>query len=123
MRTKSAARNILLVNMTIDPTLPQYESLEADIIVEQEDCNLVIISDLHLGEGYLQTRRAYARCERFFSDEAFHNFLEKIHTENIELAKSTPPKPLKLIINGDFIDFFRTTTSAGSFAAIFNGWV
>jgi UDP-2,3-diacylglucosamine pyrophosphatase LpxH len=87
--------------------VPQHDSLEADIIVEQEDCNLVIISDLHLGEGYLQNRRAYARAERFFSDEAFHNFLEKIHFENIEVAKSASPKPLKLIINGDFLDFIR----------------
>jgi UDP-2,3-diacylglucosamine pyrophosphatase LpxH len=108
MRAKSTDRNILLFNMKIDPALPQHESLEADVIVEQEECNLVIISDLHLGEGYLQNRRAYARAERFFSDEAFMNFLEKIHTENIAFAKSAPPKPLKLIINGDFLDFIRT---------------
>ncbi len=93
--------------MKFDFMTSQHESLEADIIVEQEDCNLVIISDLHLGEGYLQNRRAYARAERFFSDEAFRNFLGKIHAENLELAKTTPAKPLKLIINGDFLDFIR----------------
>ncbi len=93
--------------MKPDTLFTQRESFEADIIVAQEDCNLVVISDLHLGEGYLQTRRAYSRAERFFSDEAFGNFLEKLHHENLELAGATPPKPLKLIINGDFLDFVR----------------
>jgi len=91
--------------MKSNPSVPFSESLEADIIVEQEDCNLVIISDLHIGEGYLQSRLAYSRAERFFSDEAFRNFLEKIHCENLQTAEST--KPLKLIINGDFLDFVR----------------
>jgi UDP-2,3-diacylglucosamine pyrophosphatase LpxH len=83
------------------------DSLEADVIVEQETCNLVIISDLHISEGYLQTRRAYSRAERFFSDEAFQNFLEKIHSENRRAAGTASAKPLKLIINGDFLDFVR----------------
>jgi UDP-2,3-diacylglucosamine pyrophosphatase LpxH len=89
-------------------SIPLHETLEADIRVDQEDCNLIIISDLHLGEGYLQSRRAYARAERFFSDEAFKNFLQKIHNENLQAADGAPPKPLKLIINGDFLDFART---------------
>src|SRR5574341_1463479 len=83
------------------------DSLEADVVVEQEACNLVIISDLHISEGYLQTRRAYSRAERFFSDEAFQNFLEKIHSENRRAAGTASAKPLKLIINGDFLDFVR----------------
>jgi UDP-2,3-diacylglucosamine pyrophosphatase LpxH len=85
----------------------QCDVLEADVIVEQEDCNLIIISDLHVGEGYLERRRAYSRAERFFSDEAFQNFLEKIHSENRRAAGTAPAKPLKLIINGDFLDFVR----------------
>lgn len=93
--------------MNNHPTMPLHESLEADIIVEREDCNLVIISDLHIGEGYLQAQRAYSRAERFFSDAAFGNFLEKIHQENVAAAGTTNPKPLKLIINGDFLDFVR----------------
>jgi len=89
--------------MNNDPTMPRRETLEADIIVAREDCNLVIISDLHIGEGYLQTQRAYSRAERFFSDEAFYNFLDRLHQENI----AANAKPLKLIINGDFLDFVR----------------
>jgi UDP-2,3-diacylglucosamine pyrophosphatase LpxH len=93
--------------MKKEPTMPSGEFLEADLIVEREDCNLVIISDLHVGEGYLQAQRAYSRAERFFSDAAFCNFLKKIHQENIENAGAATPKPLKLIINGDFLDFVR----------------
>jgi len=93
--------------MRNSPTVQWPQPLEADTVVEQEDCNLVIISDLHLGEGYLQTRHAYSRAERFFSDEAFRNFLEKMHGENLQTAGAQSRKPLKLIINGDFLDFVR----------------
>lgn len=90
-----------------EQSTPHNEPLEVDIRIEQEECNIVIISDLHIGEGYLQSRRAYSRAERFFSDEAFRNFLEKIHEENLRAAGAATPKPLKLIINGDFLDFVR----------------
>jgi len=73
-----------------------------DIAVESEDCNLIIISDLHLSEGYIKSRYAYSRAEHFFSDEAFANFLRKLQAEN-----ESTGRPLKLIINGDFLDFVR----------------
>ena len=76
-----------------------------DISIENEDCNLIVISDLHIGEGYMQDHDRYSPNENFFSDEAFRNFIAKLYREN-----TSTDRPLKLIINGDFIDFVRSSS-------------
>lgn len=75
---------------------------ERDIAVANENCNLAVLSDLHICEGYDQHRAAYSPSEHFFSDEAFGGLLRQLHRNNASSGRS-----LKLIINGDFIDFVR----------------
>jgi UDP-2,3-diacylglucosamine pyrophosphatase LpxH len=79
---------------------------ETDIHVDHERCDLVVISDLHAGEGYSPARHAYSRGENFFEDEAFRNFLQNLGDE----AQSRC-RPVKLVINGDFLDFVRARST------------
>lgn len=81
---------------------PRRTLRDVDIHVEEEQCDVIVISDLHISEGYLQWRRAYARGENFFEDESFRNFLQHLASGGAERRR-----PLKLIINGDFLDFVR----------------
>ena len=88
-------------------SLPHRQILrDVDITVDKEECDLIVMSDLHVGEGYLGWRRAYSRGENFFEDEAFRNFLQHLAAEAKERGR-----PLKLIINGDFLDFVRARST------------
>ncbi|UCE07690.1 MAG: hypothetical protein JSW07_06565, partial [bacterium] len=70
---------------------------------------ILVISDLHLSEGYSKETFHWNRRENFTSDIAFSNFL-KAKRENSIVKKHRT----WLIINGDFIDFLRVKTTPGS---------
>ncbi len=73
-------------------------------MVETFPYKIVIVSDLHLSEGwdengYLQ------RNEDFFFDQNFKRFLEYL-SEKGEEGKFS----YRLVINGDFVDFLQFTS-------------
>lgn len=80
--------------------------------------SLVVVSDLHLGEGVEQdaagreTGRFYRR-ENFFADSAFHRFLGK--------QNSSLKGPVLLVFNGDIFDFLRVDDTPSDDAA-FADW-
>jgi UDP-2,3-diacylglucosamine pyrophosphatase LpxH len=65
-----------------------------------DDCNLLIVSDLHLSEGRDPISGKVSRNEDFFFDDDFAAFLHYYQHS---------PGRWKLIINGDFIDFLQVT--------------
>ncbi len=74
------------------------------MISEKLNYILIIISDLHLSEGWNpKTKRLY-RKEDFFFDLNFHRFLQHL------VEKAEKDSFYKLIINGDFVDFLQITS-------------
>ncbi len=67
--------------------------------------DLVILSDLHLGEGKSLKDRRYAPNEDFFYDDQFARFIEFLR--NIYCDR---PNDLRLILNGDTFDFLTVTS-------------
>lgn len=65
--------------------------------------DLIIVSDLHLGEGRKDKKR-YAPTEDFFYDEDFARFLEHIDT-----LYDHNPDSVALVFNGDVFDFLTVT--------------
>jgi UDP-2,3-diacylglucosamine pyrophosphatase LpxH len=65
----------------------------------REPEELIVISDLHLSDGYDETTGKYSRNEDFFFDEEFKRFLE--YLEDNKTCK------IHLIINGDMFDFLQ----------------
>jgi UDP-2,3-diacylglucosamine pyrophosphatase LpxH len=65
--------------------------------------NLLIVSDLHLSEGFSIHDGKFSRLEDFFSDQPFADFLE-YHQNNWE-----EERPWRLIIAGDLFDFLQVT--------------
>jgi UDP-2,3-diacylglucosamine pyrophosphatase LpxH len=63
--------------------------------------NLLIISDLHLSEGFAIHDGKFSQLEDFFSDQPFADFL-KHHQDNCEQGQ-----PWRLIIAGDLFDFLQ----------------
>jgi len=66
--------------------------------------DLVVLSDLHLGEGRRTGTRRYSATEDFFHDEAFARFLG-----HLEQRHSADPSGLVLVLNGDVFDFLTVT--------------
>lgn len=98
--------------------LDQHPQREVDIHIDNEECEIVIISDFHAGEGYSQTRHVYARGENFFEDEPFRNFLYHLEDDaaqrRLRAGAAANKQPIKLIINGDFLDFVRARSTPGA---------
>lgn len=65
--------------------------------------NLLIVSDLHLSEGFSVHEGKFSCLEDFFSDQPFADFL-KYHADNREEGR-----PWRLIIAGDLFDFLQVT--------------
>ncbi|MDZ7261035.1 MAG: metallophosphoesterase [candidate division KSB1 bacterium] len=76
-----------------------------EIQITDERCNLIVISDLHLGEGFKQEIYKYSIRENFFYDEEFADFLQYLREKALESGQRW-----KLIINGDLFDFPRVVT-------------
>jgi len=62
---------------------------------------VVVVSDLHLGEGVDGVTGRYARTENFFADDAFARLLARQRADSSE--------PALLVLNGDILDFLRIT--------------
>jgi len=70
---------------------------------------ILVVSDLHLSEGYSPTNFHWHRRENFTFDNAFASFLKQKRSEAREQGHRS-----WLIINGDFIDFLRITATPKS---------
>jgi UDP-2,3-diacylglucosamine pyrophosphatase LpxH len=88
--------------------LPQVvtPAIDGEVHVANETYNLIVLSDLHLGEGVNPHTRKFSHRESFFYDEEFRNFLEYLKERSYVLAR-----PWKLIFNGDLFDFPRVVSS------------
>lgn len=76
--------------------------MQEDLVIERDDGIIVIVSDFHMGEGFLPEKRVYSRTENFFEDKAFYAFLQYLDQEVAGTGKH-----ITLVINGDFLDFLR----------------
>ncbi len=65
--------------------------------------NLLILSDLHLNEGWLAGEGRYSQREDFFYDRAFFDLLQYHHA--LQSAPRYAGQPWLLILNGDTFDF------------------
>lgn len=65
---------------------------------------LLIVSDLHLSEGWDEETKHLSRNEDFFFDTSFARFLEAHQTK-----ASAGNYRVRLIIPGDFVDFLQVT--------------
>jgi UDP-2,3-diacylglucosamine pyrophosphatase LpxH len=72
--------------------------------VDQE-CNLLVVSDLHLSQGWDPKTGKTSRLEDFFRDDAFARFLR--HHEGIKDQPRFGGRPWLLILNGDLFDFLQ----------------
>lgn len=66
----------------------------------EREHDLVVVSDLHLGEGLLSHEPRYSSTEDFFCDGQFARFLAYL-----EKQYSDDPSKLLLVLNGDIFDF------------------
>ncbi len=66
--------------------------------------DLVVLSDLHIGEGLIHDPPQYSPMEDFFHDQAFANLLENLHNRY-----RNDPSQLVLVFNGDVFDFLTVT--------------
>jgi UDP-2,3-diacylglucosamine pyrophosphatase LpxH len=73
--------------------------------MNENEYNLIVVSDLHLSEGRSQETKRYSQNEDFFFDESFCRFLRYLDKEG-----KTHQKKWKLIIAGDMIDFLQVTS-------------
>ncbi|MCX7816744.1 MAG: metallophosphoesterase [Syntrophales bacterium] len=64
--------------------------------------NIVVISDLHLSEGWKSSTGRISRLEDFFFDDAFERFLCWLNSEGRRLGV-----PWRLVIAGDMVDFLQ----------------
>lgn len=65
-----------------------------------ENNDLYVLSDLHLGEGWLPAHQRYSRLETFFYDKEFRNFIHAVLADQAERREKAT-----LILNGDVFDF------------------
>jgi UDP-2,3-diacylglucosamine pyrophosphatase LpxH len=68
-----------------------------------EPCNLLVVSDLHLGEGIDPESGRYSRQEDFLFDDAFARFLR--YHERVKRQPRFAGRPWMLIVDGDLFDF------------------
>lgn len=62
--------------------------------------DVVVLSDLHLGEGLKEPPARYSVMEEFFCDRAFARLLE-----HLQQRYTGRPEQLELVLNGDVFDF------------------
>ena len=86
-----------------------YKPISFEDPVYRDVRQILVVSDLHISEGYSQDTYHWNRLENFTSDTAFARFLgtksKDILSRNCRAW---------LIINGDFIDFLRITSTPKS---------
>jgi UDP-2,3-diacylglucosamine pyrophosphatase LpxH len=70
--------------------------------------DLVVLSDLHLGEGLVGRPPRFSPMEDFFYDQEFCRLLSHLRWEYL-----SDPTRLKLVLNGDIFDFLTVTTVPG----------
>jgi UDP-2,3-diacylglucosamine pyrophosphatase LpxH len=85
--------------LTCEDREPSLRYGKALVALRSDSSSFHVISDLHLGSG-LQRDGSYDGNENFLSDASFARLIEHL----LSRRGATPPT---LIINGDFIDFFR----------------
>jgi UDP-2,3-diacylglucosamine pyrophosphatase LpxH len=73
------------------------------------DHNLLIISDLHLSEGFRPIEGSLSPNEDFLCDEGFADFL-RFHNE----CREQLGRPWRLIIAGDLFDFLQVTSHSAT---------
>ena len=73
-----------------------------------EEHNLLIVSDLHLSEGWDPESGKFSRLEDFLFDDAFARFLR--YHEGIKGQPRFGGRPWLLIINGDLFDFLQVVS-------------
>lgn len=74
-----------------------------------QGADLIVLSDLHLGEGMLKHEPRYVPTEDFFHDVQFVRFLEELKRRYRD-----EPHRLKLVLNGDTFDFLTVTSTPES---------
>ncbi len=74
-----------------------------------QECNLLVVSDLHLSEGRHGDTKKFSRHEDFFFDEEFARFLA--HYQDRTRWNGAP---WHLVVNGDFLDFLQVVTIDGA---------
>jgi UDP-2,3-diacylglucosamine pyrophosphatase LpxH len=75
------------------------------MVTEPHNYQLIIVSDLHLSEGWNPKTKRLSRNEDFFFDLNFQRFLQHL-AGRAERGRFS----YKLLINGDFIDFLQFTS-------------
>jgi len=73
---------------------------------DSEHCNLLITSDLHLGEGVDPATGRFSPREDFFFDQEFHRFLDYLCHKSSGNSRYGG-RPWKLILNGDAFCFLQ----------------
>ncbi len=71
--------------------------------IEQHEHDIIIVSDLHLANGYSQRQGRFDQREDFFYDAAFRRFLHYL----IEQGQQRQ-RPQRLILLGDLFEFLQT---------------
>jgi len=74
----------------------------------KQACNLLIVSDLHLSEGWDPETGRTSRLEDFFRDSAFARFLD--YHERIKNQPRFEGRPWLLVLNGDIFDFLQVVS-------------
>ncbi len=81
--------------------------------------DLAVLSDLHLGEGIQSPELRYVPNEDFFYDKPFARFLETLKARSFG-----NPDGLRLVLNGDTLDFLTVTSVPSDEEAAARGfWV
>jgi len=73
-----------------------------------EDHNLLVVSDLHLSEGFDSATGKFSRLEDFWFGDAFARFLR--YHEGVRGQPRFGGRPWMLIINGDLFDFLQVVS-------------
>jgi UDP-2,3-diacylglucosamine pyrophosphatase LpxH len=74
----------------------------------RQDHNLLIVSDLHLSEGWDPKTGRTSRFEDFFRDGAFARFLD--YHERVKDQPRFGGRPWLLVLNGDIFDFLQVVS-------------
>jgi hypothetical protein len=73
---------------------------------ERQVADLIVLSDLHLGEGMRRDEPRYVPTEDFFHDRQFANLIE-----DLKKRYQGRPSGLKLVLNGDTFDFITVVNT------------
>ncbi len=79
--------------------------------------DLIVLSDLHLGEGLHKNEPRYSPTEDFFHDRQFANFLFEMKKKHAH-----DPSSLVLVLNGDTFDFLTVTNTPSAKEAAAYGY-